>query len=54
MLKIANAEENLEVLDLQNRAIQSSGGAKNGLEWPRWCRRFGRPVRGLAGILSGC
>ncbi len=35
VLKIANPEEALEVLDLQNKAMEFLSGAETGLEWPR-------------------
>lgn len=35
VLKIANADEALEILDLQNKVIQFLGGSDTGLEWPR-------------------
>jgi 4-aminobutyrate aminotransferase-like enzyme/Ser/Thr protein kinase RdoA (MazF antagonist) len=35
VLKISNADETAEVLDLQNRAIQILGAADTGLEWPQ-------------------
>ena len=35
ILKIANVEEALEILDLQNKVIEFLGAADTGLEWPR-------------------
>ena len=35
VLKIANSQEALEVLDMQNRALEFLAGADTGLEWPK-------------------
>ena len=35
VLKISNAEEALEVLDLQNKALKFLAGGDTGLDWPR-------------------
>ena len=35
VLKIANSDEALEVLDLQNKVVTFLGGSDTGLDWPR-------------------
>ncbi|HTS28079.1 MAG TPA: aminotransferase class III-fold pyridoxal phosphate-dependent enzyme [Bryobacteraceae bacterium] len=45
VLKIANSEEALEILDLQNKALGVLGAADTGLVWPRIIRTLsGNPV----------
>ena len=51
VLKIANAEEASEVLDLQNRAIDFLRSQRTGLEWPRV---VGSGIERVDGTWSGC